>query len=214
MQIKFFEFNPVFVRTYVLFDETKEAAIIDCGAYTDEEQQRLKKFIDTNELKVKYLLNTHLHFDHILGNQFIYKTYGLKPQYHEMEELMPGLRKQTVVFGLPIDYEPVGAEHYIEDGDIISFGNIRLKALLTPGHSPGSLSFYSEENDCVFTGDVLFHHDIGRTDLWGGSEETLISSIQNKLLPLPENTEIYPGHGPSTTVKEEKQHNPKIKIIQ
>ena len=211
MQIKFFEFNPVYVRSYLIYDETKEAAIIDCGAYTDDEQQRLKKYIDSNGLKIKYLLNTHLHFDHILGNQFIYETYGIRPQYHKTEESMPGLRKQTIVFGLPINYEPAGAEHYIQDDDIISFGNIRLKALLTPGHSPGSLSFYSEENQCVFTGDVLFQHGIGRTDLWGGNENTLISSIQNKLLTLPENTAVYPGHGPSTTVKEEKELNPYIK---
>ena len=211
MQIKFFEFNPVYVRTYLIYDETKEAAIIDCGAYTDEEQQRLKRYIDANELKIRYLLNTHRHFDHILGNQFIYETYGIKPQYHEAEESMPGLRKQTMVFGLPIDYEAIGAEHYIQDGDVISFGNIRLKALLTSGHSPGSLSFYSEKDHCVFTGDALFQHSIGRTDLWGGSESLLISSIQNKLLTLPENTDIYPGHGPSTTVKEEKELNPYIK---
>jgi glyoxylase-like metal-dependent hydrolase (beta-lactamase superfamily II) len=208
MQIKLFEFNPVHVNTYLIYDETKEAAIIDCGAFTQEENERVKEYIDFHGLKLKYLLDTHLHFDHILGNHFIYDTYGLKPQYHESEESMPGLRKQTVIFGMPVDYEPVSGEHFINDSDLIRFGNTTLKALLTPGHSPGSISYYCEADNCVFTGDALFRHDIGRTDLWGGNEETLISAIKNKLLTLPENTEIYPGHGPASTVKEEKQHNP------
>ncbi|GHT02176.1 MBL fold hydrolase [Bacteroidia bacterium] len=208
MQIKLFEFNPVHVNTYLIYDETKEAAIIDCGAFTPEERERVKEYIQFHGLKLKQLLNTHLHFDHILGNHFIYDTYGLKPQYHESEESMPGLRKQTVIFGLPVDYEPVSGDHFINDGDSIRFGNTTLKALLTPGHSPGSISYYCEADNCVFTGDALFRHDIGRTDLWGGNEETLISAIKNKLLTLPEDTEIYPGHGPASTVREEKQHNP------
>jgi glyoxylase-like metal-dependent hydrolase (beta-lactamase superfamily II) len=210
MQIKLFELNPVHVNTYLIYDDTKEAALIDCGAFTKEEQDRVRAYIDFHHLKLKLLLNTHLHFDHLLGNRFIYETYGLKPQYHESEESMPGLRKQTVIFGLPVDYEPVGADNFINDGDILRFGNTTLEALLTPGHSPGSISYYCREDNCVFTGDALFRHDIGRTDLWGGNEETLVNAIRNKLLTLPDDTEIYPGHGPASTVKEEKQHNPYI----
>jgi glyoxylase-like metal-dependent hydrolase (beta-lactamase superfamily II) len=208
MQIKLFELNPVHVNTYLIYDETKEAVLIDCGASSKEECEKIKEYIDSNHLKLKHLLNTHLHFDHILGTQFVYDTYGLKPQYHAAEASMPGLKMQASAFGLFIDYEPVNAEHFINDGDFIRFGNTSLEALLTPGHSPGSLSFYCKENNCVFTGDALFRHDIGRTDLWGGNEETLITAIRTKLLTLPDYTEIFPGHGPASGVKEEIQHNP------
>ena len=210
MQIKIFEFNPVQVNTYLIYDETQEAAIIDCGAFTTEEQERLKDYIASNGLILKHLLNTHLHFDHLLGNRFIYDTYGLKPEYQEEEESLPGLQKQTLIFGLPVDYEPVAAGHFLNDDDSIRFGNTTLQAILTPGHSPGSLSFYCREANCVFTGDALFRHDIGRTDLWGGNEETLLTAIRTKLLTLPDDTVIYPGHGPASTVHEEKLHNPYI----
>jgi glyoxylase-like metal-dependent hydrolase (beta-lactamase superfamily II) len=198
------------VNTYVLYDETKEAVIIDCGVSNDREEKQLKEFIQSTELKLKYLLNTHLHFDHVLGSHFIYENYGLKPQYHEAEDAMPNLKMQAGSFGLSLDYEPVKAGRFIQNGELIQFGNTTLKALLTPGHSPGSLSFYCEKDACVFTGDALFRHDIGRTDLWGGDEDTLINAIRNQLLTLPEDTKIYPGHGPASTVKEEKLQNPYI----
>ena len=210
MQIKIFEFNPVHVNTYLLYDETKEATLIDCGAFTAEEQERIKLYISSKELQLKRLLNTHLHFDHLLGNRFIYETYGLKPEYHLSEETMPGLKKQTMIFGIPVNYEPVNAELFVNEGDEICFGNTTLKALLTPGHSRGSISYYCQKDGCVFTGDALFRHDIGRTDLWGGNEATLIHAIRTQLLTLPDDTKIYPGHGPSSTVKEEKQYNPYI----
>ena len=210
MQIEQFEFNPVHVNTYLLYDETKEAALIDCGAFTAKEQERIKQYVAFHGLQLKHLLNTHLHFDHLLGNRFIHETYGLKPQYHELEEGMPGLRKQTTIFGIPINYEPVNADRFINAGDEIRFGNIVLKALLTPGHSPGSISFYCQSENCVFTGDVLFRHDIGRTDLWGGNEETLVNAIRTQLLILPDDTAVYPGHGPASTIQEEKQNNPYI----
>jgi glyoxylase-like metal-dependent hydrolase (beta-lactamase superfamily II) len=210
MQIKIFEFNPVHVNTYLLHDESKEAVLIDCGAFTAKEQDQIKQYITSNGLQLKRLLNTHLHFDHLLGNRFIYDTYGLKPEYHPSEESMPGLRKQTVIFGLPIKYEMVNPDRYINAGDEIRFGNTTLKALLTPGHSPGSISYYCKNEACVFTGDVLFRHDIGRTDLWGGNEETLINAIRTQLLILSDDTLIYPGHGQPSTVKEEKQFNPYI----
>jgi glyoxylase-like metal-dependent hydrolase (beta-lactamase superfamily II) len=208
MQIKVFEFNPISENSYLLYDETKEAVIIDCGASNPEEYQLLTDYIHRHQLVLKHVLNTHLHFDHVLGNHFLYETYGLKPQYHELEETIPALQLQASVFRFPIKYEPVKAEHFIQDGDSISFGNSNLKATLTPGHSPGSLSFYSEKENCVFTGDALFRYSIGRTDLWGGNENTLISAIKNRLLTLPDDTIIYPGHGPASTVIEEKLHNP------
>ena len=207
LKIKTFIFNPIMENTYLLYDETQEAAIIDCGTSNEKEQKRLADFIKDNNLKLKRLLNTHLHFDHILGNQFIFKTYGLKPEYNKAEEFSSEFKKLNIAFS-PIKYEPVDAEHFIEHEEEIAFGNTRLKALLTPGHSAGGLSFYSEKDDCVFTGDTLFHHDIGRTDLPGGNYKVLIESIKNYLFTLPENTVVYPGHEEPTTIEEEKSNNP------
>ena len=210
MQMKLFVCNPVHVNTYLLYDETKEAVLIDCGAFTAKEREEIKQYIAFQGLQLKHLLNTHLHFDHLLGNRFIYETYGLKPEYHPSEETMPGLQKQTTIFGIPVNYDPVKAGRFINAGDEIRFGHTVLNALLTPGHSPGSISYYCRSDHCVFTGDALFYHDMGRTDLWGGNEETLIHAIRTQLLTLPDDTVIYPGHGQASTVKEEKQHNPYI----
>ncbi|MDR1373318.1 MAG: MBL fold metallo-hydrolase [Dysgonamonadaceae bacterium] len=210
-QIKTFIFNPIRVNTYILYDETKEAAIVDCGAYSDKEKQRLHDFITENSLTVKLVLNTHLHFDHILGNQFLFNTFGLKPMYGEADEKMPGLGSGGMF--LPIKTTHVYAEKYICDGDEIRFGNSILKALATPGHSPGSISFYSEENNCVFTGDALFHHSIGRTDLWEGNFTELVNSIKTRLLTLPDRTAVFPGHEEQTSIYEEKQGNPYLQTV-
>ncbi|MDR1610850.1 MAG: MBL fold metallo-hydrolase [Candidatus Symbiothrix sp.] len=211
LKIKVFVFNPIQENTYLLYDETKEAVIIDCGAYTDDEKKQLSDFINEKKLKLKHVLNTHLHFDHILGNSFLYETYGLKPEYNPADEAMPGVKEGIVKFGInAFKYDVVLAEQYIDDKDIISFGNTRLEALSTPGHSPGSLSFYSEKGACVFTGDALFRFDLGRTDLWGGDSEELLQSIENKLYTLPGETVVYPGHGEPSVIDEEIEYNPYV----
>jgi glyoxylase-like metal-dependent hydrolase (beta-lactamase superfamily II) len=208
LKIKVFVFNPVQENTYLLYDETKEAAIIDCGAYTDDEKKELSDFISEKGLTLKHVLNTHLHFDHILGNDFLYQTYGLKPEYNSKDEGIPGLKEGIIKFGLAnFKCKFIFAEQYLEDGSIISFGNTSLKALATPGHSPGSLSFYSEKDACVFTGDALFKFDIGRTDLWGGNYDELIHSIKAKLLTLPDDTVVFPGHGETSVICEEIEYN-------
>jgi len=208
LQIKKFEFNQIAENTYLLYDETKEAVIIDCGAYSPEEKTLLKDFISQNQLSLKHLSNTHLHLDHSFGNKFIYDTYGITPEYHRMEEQMPNLQKQAAMFGMKVEESHLKAARYLEDGDIISFGNTELKAILIPGHSPGSLCFYSENNGVLFSGDVLFEGSVGRSDLWGGNHLQLISGIKNKLLTLPEDTVVYSGHGAETTIKNEKINNP------
>lgn len=208
MQIKIFVFNPVQENTYLLYDEKKNAVIIDCGSFGANEQQALADFIESNQLKLTRLLNTHLHFDHVLGNHFLFEKYGIKPEYNEIEEMMPGLKEASGTLLSPLKYTPVMADHFIQDGDEIVAGDIRLKAIHTPGHSPGSLSFYSESANCIFTGDALFQESIGRTDLWGGNYEQLINAIKTRILTLPEDTLVYPGHGPKTTVGYEKQNNP------
>ena len=208
LQIKIFEFNYISENTYVVYDETKEAAIIDCGAYFPKEKALLKDFISQNQLSLKHLLNTHLHLDHSFGNKFIYDTYGIAPEYHRLEEQIPSLKEQAARFGIKVEDEKIKATRYLEEGDIISFGNTELEAILIPGHSPASLCFYSKADNVLFTGDVLFEESIGRTDLWGGNYHQLISGIKNKLLILQEDTVVYPGHGPKTTIKSEKINNP------
>ena len=207
LKVKVFVFNPIMENTYLLYDETKEAIIIDCGASNEREEKQVADFIKGNELKLKRLLTTHLHYDHLLGNGFIYETYGLKPEYHKSEDSILGIKELNAALA-PVRYKQIEAGHFIEHEEEIVFGNTTLKALLTPGHSIGGLSYYSEKDGCVFTGDTLFYHDIGRTDLPGGNHNELINSIRNHLFTLPDNTVVYPGHESPTTIEEEKLNNP------
>ncbi len=211
MQIYKFEFNQIGENTYIIHDEKKDAAIIDCGAFYPEEKMELVRFIEENKLEVKRILNTHLHMDHAFGNAFIYETYHILPEYHSSEESMPNLQYQSRNFGIKVEEQGWKAARYIEDGESITIGNMQLKAFLIPGHSPGSLCYYSEKDACVFTGDVLFLESVGRSDLWGGNHKQLISGIKEKLLTLPDDTVVYPGHGLSSTIGHEKQSNPYLK---
>ncbi len=207
MHIHKFEFNQVEVNTYIVYNETSEAVIIDCGVFYPEEKALLEEFLKTNALTLKRVLNTHLHMDHAFGNRFIYEKYGILPEYNEKEEKMPSLKDQARAFGIMINEDHLSSGRYIEDGDLITVGTMEFKALLIPGHSPGSLCFYSEKGQCVFSGDVLFEESVGRSDLWGGNHLQLISGIKEKLLTLPDDTVVYPGHGPSTTIGHEKKYN-------
>ncbi|MDR1370291.1 MAG: MBL fold metallo-hydrolase [Dysgonamonadaceae bacterium] len=213
MQIYKFEFNQICENTYLIRDEANEAAIIDCGAFFPEEKMQLVRFMEKNQLHLIRLLNTHLHMDHTFGNGFIYETYNILPEYHRLEETMPNRKDQARSFGIIINEPDLQAANHIEDGDIVAVGTVEFRALLIPGHSPGSLCFYSEKDGCVFSGDVLFNGSIGRSDLWGGNMEQLISGIREKLLTLPDDTVVYPGHGPATTIENEKKNNPYLKIV-
>ncbi|MDR3262486.1 MAG: MBL fold metallo-hydrolase [Tannerella sp.] len=207
--VKIFEFNPIAENTCLLYDETKEAVIIDCGCLSPTEEAVLSGFIAQNELKPKRLLCTHLHFDHVLGNAFIYRTYGILPEAHRNEvELLPSPQEQIRFMNIPFPVDFVEVENYLAENESVSFGQSELTTLLTPGHSPGSLSYYSPKDGFIVVGDALFNGSIGRTDLWGGDYDTLITSIRKKILSLPDGTVVYPGHGTSTTVKREKQYNP------
>jgi glyoxylase-like metal-dependent hydrolase (beta-lactamase superfamily II) len=211
MQIKTFQLNPLEVNTYVLFDETKECVIIDAACYYPNETELLINYIVDNGFTVKHLINTHLHFDHIFGINALVEKFDVKAAFHQEDEfLLDGIPQKLAMFGFPnngVDYTPeVG--YYLNNGDIITFGNQQLKALHVPGHSPGSLCYYSEVANCVFTGDVLFQASIGRTDLPGGDYDKLAHGIRTKLFTLPPETVVYPGHGSKTTIGFEKQHNP------
>lgn len=209
MTIKQFEFNMLPVNTYVIWDEqTREAAVIDAGCYYPAECNTLKQFITDEGLTVKHLLNTHLHFDHIFGNRFIYEQYGLKTCAHRAdEEWLTDAPRRTRMFGLEFPGAPVPIGTYLDEGDELTLGSHTFKCIHVPGHSQGSLVFYSPEAGCLFAGDVLFQGSIGRTDLPGGDHQTLLDGIRTKLFALPDDTVVYSGHGGQTTIGYEKQYN-------
>ncbi len=210
MNIKIFEFNPIAVNTYVLYDETGECVIIDAACFFPNEQQELIKFINEKKLVVKHLLNTHLHFDHVFGVNFIEAQFDVKMKAHKADKfLLANMEQQMVMFGFPAngDYIPT-LTNYIDENDIIEFGNQKLTIMHVPGHSPGSLVFYNKQEGVVVSGDVLFNGSIGRTDLPQGDHNSLIDGIKRKILTLPDNTVVYPGHGPATSVEGEKRINP------
>ena len=207
--IKSFEFNYFQENTFLLYDETREAVLIDCGCCRKEEEKELTDFILENKLTLKHLLCTHLHVDHVFGNGFIHKTYGLGPEANKLDvEKLPSPDEQSKLFGLRQHVENVPIEKYIVGGEIIKFGTSELQVLTVPGHSPGSVAFYNQKNGFAIVGDALFAGSIGRTDLWGGNQEVLVAAIRDKLLSLPDETIIYPGHGPETRVIDEKFNNP------
>ena len=208
MTIKTFILNPFQVNTYVVYDETKEAVLIDAGCFTSEEEQLVKNFIDSNELELKRVINTHLHLDHHFGNKFIYETYKIEPEAGAEDEFMiDGFQNMALFYRLSVGKAQTLGKQIVE-GEEIKFGNSSLVAIHAPGHSPGSMMFYSEKEGVLFAGDVLFQGSIGRTDLPNGDHVTLIKSITDKILPLPDSTVVYSGHGETTTIGEEKKSNP------
>jgi hydroxyacylglutathione hydrolase len=208
LTVKSFEFSPIQENTYILYNEFNDCIIIDPGCYYDAEKDQLVAFLAENKLKPTMLINTHCHLDHVFGNKFIAEKYSLTLQMHENEiPVLAFASTSGLMYNLPFDnYE--GDFIYLNDGDTIKLGEDELQILLTPGHSPGSLSFYSLKNNFVISGDVLFKNSVGRSDLPGGNHEQLIKSIKEKLLILPAETIVYSGHGPATTIGEEKRSNP------
>ncbi len=206
--IKTFVFNPFQENTYLLYDETSEAVIIDPGCSAKSEEEQLSAFVEANNLTLKHLLNTHSHIDHILGNRFVSEQYNLPVQSHKEDEfLITRAKEQAVLFGMQID-EPPMPGNYLDENDTIKFGNSELKIVHAPGHSPGSLVFYNENERFMIVGDVLFNQSIGRTDLPGGNLDTLLKSIFTKLFPLGDDMKVYSGHGATTTIGQERISNP------
>jgi hydroxyacylglutathione hydrolase len=208
MKIKTFVFNPFQENTFILYDDSSECCIIDPGCNSVNEEKKLSEFIDSKGLKPKHILLTHGHIDHILGLDYISKKYDLTPLIHPDDVfLIQSGSSIANMYGL--DFTPyTGTTVDINDNDIIHFGKSSLVTIHCPGHSPGGVCFYSSENDILIAGDVLFHTSIGRTDLPGGEYSQLINSIQTKLMTLPDNTTIYPGHSEFTTIGFERYNNP------
>ena len=206
--IKCFQFSPIQENTYLLYNEFNNCIIIDPGCYFEEEREILAQYILSNRLKPQILLNTHCHLDHVFGNKFISETYQLTPQIHPNEkQVLDYAPTSGLIYNMPFD-NYTGPLKYIEAGEKVQLDNDELVSIFTPGHSPGSLSFYCKSQQFLIGGDVLFHRSIGRTDLPGGNLETLISSIKNELFVLPDETIVYSGHGDITYIGDEKRENP------
>jgi len=206
--LKTFVFNPFQENTYILHDETKECIIIDAGCYEDFEKEELDNYITKNGLHCVKLVNTHCHVDHVLGSAHVKAKYNPEIIVNKHDAfLINDAKKHGVVFGFNVE-QPPQPDSYIDAGDEIKFGNSTLQVLFVPGHSPGSIALYSQTDNFIITGDVLFKGSIGRTDLPGGDYDQLMENIITKLMTLPPDTVVFPGHGPSTTIHEEALSNP------
>lgn len=215
LKVLSYTFNPVAENTYVLYNEEKEACIIDPGCYFTAEREELKTGMEKTGIRPIMLLNTHCHLDHVFGNKFVHDTWGLELHIHEDEKkLLDYAPVSGEQWGLPFEtYQ--GPLHYIRPGNLIRVGTGELEVFFTPGHSPGSVSFYQrgdgKEPGFIIGGDVLFRDSIGRTDLPFGDFDQLGESIRTVFYTLPDDTVVFPGHGPVTTVGYEKRNNPFVK---
>jgi len=212
LTVKAFSFNPVEENTYVLYNEKRGCCIIDPGFYFPEEREKFKRFIEENNLQPILLLNTHCHLDHVFGNKFVHDTWGLPLHIHEKEKQMLDFAPASgQMWQLPFEnYE--GELIFIKENSTIEIGNDALEVRFTPGHSPGGVCLAIGESAGavpeLFVGDTLFAGSIGRTDLPGGDMTTLLASIRSVLFRFPDDSRVFSGHGPVTTIGEEKRTNP------
>jgi hydroxyacylglutathione hydrolase len=208
IEVNHFTFNPLQENTYVLSNEKGDALIIDPGCYFTAEQETLKTFLQQKKLTPVKLINTHCHLDHVFGNKWVANAYKLELYIHPLEEkVLEWAPASGQMWGFAVDNYK-GPLHFLHPGEKIYLGDDVLTILFTPGHSPGSISFYCEAQKFVVSGDVLFKEGIGRADLPGGNEQQLLNSINEQLYTLPDETVVYSGHGPATTIGYEKRNNP------
>ncbi|MDB5201570.1 MAG: fold metallo-hydrolase [Ferruginibacter sp.] len=208
LQVKSFVFSPIQENTYILYNEFKQCVIIDPGCYFDEEKETLAAFIEETGLTPQMLLNTHCHLDHVFGNKFVAEKYDLELQIHEGEKpVLDFATASGLMYNMPFD-NYAGELQFLAEGQKLAIGEDELEVLLVPGHSPASLAFYSRKDQFVISGDALFYHSIGRTDLPGGDYKTLLKSIREQLFTLDDATKVFSGHGQATTIGVEKKENP------
>lgn len=208
IQIKSFTFNPFAENTYVLHDESGEAVFIDPGNYERHEHDTLTGYVEANQLKPVAIINTHAHIDHVLGIAYLKRKYGISFSLHAIDEpLLKAVKSYAPNYGFAGFDEPE-VDHYLEEGQTVTFGNSMLEVLHVPGHAPGHVAFVNHEQRFVIGGDVLFRQSIGRTDLPGGDYNTLLRSIRTKLFTLADDYTVYAGHMEPTTIGYEKKHNP------
>lgn len=209
IKIERFVFNMLQENCYVVSDDTDECVIIDCGAFYDYERKAIVEYINGNKLKPVHLLVTHGHFDHNFGNNTIYDEFGLTPEVASADESLLGSidRQAESLCSIHIDFKSPVPKRFLKREDVICFGHQKITVIETPGHSPGSVTFYCEKENIAFTGDTLFKNSIGRTDFLGGSMMQIIQSLR-MIAQLPDETVILPGHGEKTTIGDELAHNP------
>ncbi len=208
IEVKTFVFNPFAENTYVLSDETDECIIIDPGCYEKYEKEELSNYIEERHFKVVKLLNTHCHIDHVFGNEYVKNKYKVNLEIHKDDAATLGaVKAYAPSYGFQ-NFEESKAEVFLNESDAIQFGNSKLNILFVPGHAPGHIAFVNVDQNLCIGGDVLFRESIGRTDLPGGDHDTLIKSIHKKMFALPDDTVVYCGHGPTTTIGHEKAYNP------
>lgn len=210
MKVAVFQFRLFGINTYVVHDpETRDCMIVDPGMSCKEENNAIIDYIKLNNLRLKGILNTHLHIDHVAGNEFIKSRFQTQSMANKEDRKLGNMiEQQAVMFGLGKNFKNIETDVYLSDGDVVEIGHGSLKVLAVPGHSQGSIAFYDRRDGFVITGDALFQGSIGRTDLPGGDFGTLLNSIKSKLLSLPDDTVVYPGHGNPTTIGNEKKSNP------
>ncbi len=208
MQVQHFVFNPFMENTFVLFDESGVCIVIDPGCYESDEENQLTDFIHAKKLTVQKIVNTHCHIDHVLGNAFVKRKFGVPLYIHPLEEhQLKAVKSYAPNYGFA-RYQESEADGFVTESDSISFGNQELQILFVPGHSPGHIALYHPQGKILVGGDVLFENSVGRTDLPGGDFETLINSIHQKFFTLPDDVQVYCGHGSETSIGFEKRTNP------
>ena len=201
-------FNPYEVNTYIVSSNDGQCAIIDPACCSPGEQNALAGYIADKGLRPVWLINTHGHFDHVIGNAFVCKTWQVKTAAHRADLfLMENAYRQGEIFGFTVEQPPT-PDVFLNEGDTIDFDDVSIKVLHIPGHSPGSIVLYSPVQKWIIVGDVLFNGSIGRSDLPGGDYDQLISGIKDKLMTLPNDVMVHPGHGPETSIGQERMHNP------
>ena len=209
MEIHQITFNTFQENTFILWDNTTDCIIIDPGCYERNEELELVDFINKNNLNPVKLINTHCHIDHILGNKFVSEKWDLELYMNKIDlPLLEGAGDIAKMYGFKNYKGSPYPKHYLEEGDILEFGEGKLEILFTPGHAPGHICLFNKEEGFIVSGDVLFNGSIGRTDLPGGDFDTLIESIKTKLMTLQDETIVYCGHGPSTSIGRERLSNP------
>lgn len=207
-----FTLNPFQENTYILHDG-REAVLVDPGCWNAGEEHELERYLEENGLTPVRLVLTHAHIDHVFGCAWAEERYGLRPWLHrDGLELLRCAPAQATIYGLHCDPSPEPAGH-LADGDGIPLGNARMEVLFVPGHAPGHIALYLPAEKAVIAGDVLFQRSIGRTDLPGGDLGQLLTSIGTKLLPLGDEVVVHSGHGPTTTIGEERRLNPYLKSL-
>jgi hydroxyacylglutathione hydrolase len=206
--IKSFVFSEFQVNTYVLGDESSQCIIIDPGCNDARQQDELTGFIRDQKLQPVMLVNTHGHIDHVAGDRFVKTVYNIPLAIHEKDVFLLEKALKFAEFFTMVAEQPPAPDILLKEGDEVRFGNSVLSVFHIPGHSPGSIVLYSKEENLVIAGDVLFNGSVGRSDLPGGNHGTLIKGITGKLMTLPRETVVYPGHGPATTIGHEYDTNP------